>query len=198
MVLFRIMGILVVSFVWLPPLFSRDVILEFKGAYFLPTHCMFKKCFKGGALYGPELTFQLRDESSWYGFASVDYYKQKGRFLSLCDSSTLRLVPLGLGIKYFVPCRTRADFYLGLGLQAAYLNKKSRNGCVTSKMKLWGFGGIAKSGVYIDLAHDLLLDLFIDYSFIRTKKNNFYGNKVTCSRTHVDGPIFGAGLGYRF
>lgn len=190
--------VLMLCLLWVPSLFCRDVILEFKGAYFLPTDCMFKRCFKGGALYGPELTIQLRDQSAWHGFASVDYYKKKGRFLSLCDSSTLRLVPLALGIKYFVPCRSRADFYVGLGFQAAYLNKKSRNGCVTSKKKLWGFGGIAKSGVYIDLAHDFLLDLFIDYSFIRTKKNDFYGNKVTCSKMHVDGPIFGAGLGYRF
>ncbi len=179
-------------------LVGRDVILELKGAYFLPTDSMFKDCYKGSVLWGPELTVQLKKNKHWYAFASLDYYRQKGRFLSLCDSTTLRLLPLAFGIKYFVPIRNRANIYLGLGFQPEYVNKKSRRGFVTSKRTLWGFGGIAKAGAYIDLFHNFLLDLFIDYSFVWTKKTNLYGNTVTPSRTNLSGAIFGAGLGYRF
>jgi len=177
---------------------ARDVILEFKGAYFLPTNSRFKDCYKGSALYGPELTVQLKENKNWYGFASLDYYKQKGRFLSRCDSTKLRLLPLAIGVKYFIPIRDRANFYFGLGFQPVYINQKSRRAFVTSKKTFWGYGGIGKIGAYIDLPRNFLLDLFIDYSFVWTSKNNFYGNTLIPSRTNLSGAIFGAGLGYRF
>lgn len=189
---------LVLFFVCMPSLFCRDVIIEFNGSYFLPTHSRFKDCYKGSALYGPELTIQLRENKNWYGFASIDYFKQKGRFLSVCDSTTLRLLPLAVGIKYFIPFSRRTNFYCGLGFQAAYINKKSRNAHVTSKKSLWAFGGIGKIGTYINLPHNFLLDLFFDYSFAWTSKDNFYGHKVRCARTNIGGAIFGAGIGYRF
>lgn len=178
---------------------ARNMILEFKGSYFLPTSSRFKECYKGAALYGPEFTFQLCENKNWYAFANLNYLKQKGRFLSLCDSTTLRLIPFVLGIKYFVPFRTCwADFYLGLGLQVAYLHQKSRNVCVTSKKTLWGFGGIGKIGTYIHLPRHFLLNFFCDYRFAWTPKDNFYGNRTTCLRTNISGVMFGAGLGYHF
>lgn len=194
---FQLMGILMLV-LCMPRIICREVILEFKGAYFLPTDSMFKDCYKGSALYGPELTIQLRDNKNWYAFASFDYYKQRGRCLSLCDSTTLRLLPLAIGIKYFVPIRDRANFYLGLGFQPEYVNKKSRRLFVTSKKTFWGFGGIGKVGAYINIPRNFVLDLFVDYSFVWTSKNNFYGNTVTPSRVNLSGAIFGAGLGYRF
>lgn len=93
-------------------LFARDKILEFKGAYFLPTDSRFKDCYKGSALYGPEFTFQLREHKNWYTFVSIDYFKQTGRLLSTCDSNTVRLLPLAVGIKYFFLLRAMLIFTL--------------------------------------------------------------------------------------
>jgi len=180
-------------------LVARDVIVEFKGAYFLPTNCMFKQAYhKGGVLWGPELTVQLCNKKNWYGFASVDYIKKDGRCLSVADSNTLRLVPLGLGVKYVKSVRDWLEWYLGLGFQPEYVSIKSRRGCVTSKKTQWAFGGIAKAGTYMMLGEHFLLDLFVDYSFVWTKRSNFYGPTITCCKANLSAAIFGAGLGYRF
>lgn len=178
-------------------LVCRDIRLEFRSAYFLPTNTQFKDCYKGSVLFGPELTVQLREQKNWYGFANISYFKQKGRLLSACDSSKLRLLMLAFGIKYFVPLK-HADLYVGLGFQSDYLNKKNRNKLVTARRSLWGFGGIAKIGAYIHLPKSLFLDFFVDYSFVRTSKTNFYSSSTTCLKTNASGAIFGAGLGYIF
>lgn len=179
-------------------MFSKDMILEFKGSYFLPTSSRFKECYKGSVLFGPEFTFQLRENKNWYAFISLEYFKQKGRFLSLCDSTTLRLLPLTAGIKYFLPIHTYANFYFGFGFQSEYIHQKSRRALITSKKTWWGFGGRGKIGSYIKLPHNFIIDLFFDYSFVWTSKNNFYGHTAIPVRTNGSGAIFGAALGYRF
>src|SRR3990172_11764211 len=121
----QVIGALIVIFLVAPSLFCRDVILEFKGAYFLPTSSRFRDCYKGGALYGPELTVQLCHNKHWYGFASVDYFQKKARSLSICDSTKLILVPLAIGAKYFVPIKDWMHLYLGLGFQPVYIKTKS-------------------------------------------------------------------------
>lgn len=177
---------------------GRRMFLEFKGAYFLPTSSDFKDCYKGSALFGPEFTIQLKKNKPWYAFASIDYFKQQARCLSLCDATHLRMVPLAVGVKYFAYSSRHADLYLGLGFQPTYLQQKSKRTCVTSQQSAWAFGGIAKAGSYIHLPYNFLIDLFIDYSFAWTSKNRFYGYTVDPKRFNVSGAIFGASLGYRF
>lgn len=176
--------------------YCRDVILEFKGAYLLPTNSLFKECYKGSALYGPELTVQLKDGNNWYAFASIDYFQKNGRCLRRCDSTKLQLLPLAVGIKHFFPVSDRVNLYAGLGFQPTYIRTKSSRACVVAKKSQWGFGGIGKVGAYIDITHNFLFDLFIDYSAIRT--DNLYGPTVDSCRVIVSAALFGGGLGYRF
>lgn len=185
------------------PLMCRNVLLEFKAAYFLPTNSVFKHIYQNGsALCGPELTVQLCNNKNWYGFASFDYFQKKGRSLGLCDRTKVSLLPFGIGLKYFVPMvGDCADFYLGLGFQPVYVHTKDCLPSVVLKQSHWGFGGIAKIGTYVYLPHNFLLDFFIDYSFVKV------GCKNTCqtstgmvipTKADVSGALFGGGLGYRF
>lgn len=179
------------------PLFCRDVLLEFKGAYFLPTDSCVKKIFhKGGALYGPEITFQLCECSNWYGFASVDYLSKKGHSLGLCERTTMRIVPLAFGVKYFVPF-CYGDFYVGLGFEPVHLKTINCSPFVQQKTSKWGFGGIAKVGAYFDLSCNYFLDLFIDYSVARVGCDKCSAGVIPL-KVKLDGAIFGVGLGYRF
>ena len=180
----------------MPNVFCRNVILEFKGAYFLPINSSFKDLYKGGFLFGPELTVQLFDTKRWYGFASIEYFKKKGQDLGLADSTKLKLLPVAVGLKYFVPIVERADFYFGFGFQAANIRTKSRRVFVTEKRSKWGFGALGKIGTYIHVRPNFLVDLFLDYSFIRS--NNFYGHTVSHSKSNVSSAIFGVALCCQF
>lgn len=194
--------LMVLTFFSASSLVCRDIILEFKAAYFLPTSSVFRDIYNnGGALFGPEMTFNIGDTRDWYGFVSVDYFQKSGRSLGLCDATKVSLLPLGVGIKYFLPFwYDYADFYIGLGFQPVLLHTNDCSPYVFNKRTKWGFGGIAKVGVYVDLPHDFILDFFIDYSFVKVSFNN--GNAptglVTPLKTDISGTIFGVGLGYRF
>jgi hypothetical protein len=184
------------------PMEARDIILEFKAAYFLPTDSDFRRLYKGSALYGPELTVQIANCRNWYAFASLDYFQKKGRSCGFCSSTKVSLLPLGLGLKYFVPtCYEKADFYVGLGFQPEWARTKDCSSFVIPRISRWGFGGIAKAGMYCHLPCNFLIDLFVDYSFVWASKG---GSCKSCTgpviplKANLGGAIFGVGLGYRF
>lgn len=185
------------------PLIARDVLLEFKGAYFKPTGDRFKHIYKGSALYGPELTVQLSEcNEHWYGFLSVDYFRKKGHSIGFNTQTIVTLLPIGIGVKYFIPscwC-DNADFYLGLGFQPVRVHTHDLSPFVIPKITKWALGGIAKGGVYIDVACDFFLDLFIAYSFARVSSHDAIApnGPVIPLKASVSGAIFGAGLGYLF
>lgn len=182
------------------PLIAQDVLLEFKAACFIPTSCRFKDIYgRSGALYGPELTMRLCD-SCWYGFASFDYFHKKGHSIGLCEPTTVTLVPIAFGLKYLVPTNDFLDCYAGLGFEA--VNVRTRN-CIESvvfKQTQWGFGGIAKLGVFYYLPCNFFLDFFVDYSFVNVgSKHSLCQNYgMESVKTKISGAILGAGVGYRF
>lgn len=177
------------------PIASSDVLVEFKGAYSLFTDSDVKDIYgKGGVLFGPEITFQVYE--NWYGFASIDFLRKKGHSLGLCNSTTMSLMPLGIGAKYFVPF-CYGDFYLGLGFQALRLKTFNCSPDVVQTTSKWGFGGIAKIGTYFNLPDSCFLDLFIDYSFVKVGCDKCLKSVVPLS-VNLDAAIFGAGFGYRF
>lgn len=182
---------------------ARDVLLEFKGAYFKPTGNRFKHIYKGGALFGPELTVQLLECSDrWYGFFSIDYYRKNGHSIGLDTPTKVSLLPIGIGVKYFIPpcwC-DNADFYLGLGFQPVRVHTHDFSPFVIPKITKWAMGGIAKAGVYVNFSCNFFLDLFIDYSFARasSKLTAAPTGPVIPLKSSVSGVIFGAGLGFRF
>jgi len=191
----------VLLFFFTGSLSARDILLEFKGAYFLATEHLFREIYgNGGALYGPEVTFQLCDDDNWYGFASIDFFQKDGHSLGLCDATKARIMPLALGLKYFVPF-CYGDFYIGLGFQPTHLKTINCSPFVAECTSQWGFGGIAKIGTYFDLPCNFLIDIFIDYSFVKVdcnKKCQPPAGPVTSTKADISGVIFGAGLGYRF
>jgi len=178
-------------------LICRDVLLEFKGAAFLPTNDCVKDIYgDASALYGPEITFQLCSERNWYGFASADFLSKKGHSIGLCTPTEMKIVPLGFGLKYFVPF-CYGDFYVGLGFQPLHL--KTIN-CVTTGTQTtskWGFGGIAKIGAYFDVSCHFFIDLFVDYSFVSVGCNQCTAGTIPV-KVNMNGAVVGAGIGYRF
>ncbi len=177
---------------------NRDVMLEFKAAYFQPINCTFKNIYGGGAIFGPELTFKIF--RGIHGFVSYDYFTKNGNSLGLNSPTKATMQVLATGLKFMGCVSEHARLYAGLGFEPIYLYTKNCSPYVQQVTKKWGFGGIAKFGAYIDLPHNVVLDLFADYSFVKVSPTccsnpNFY---VQQTKADLSGFIFGAGLGYRF
>lgn len=156
---------------------AHDILLEFKGAYFLPTNHTFRKVYhNGGAIWGPELTGRLY--KSLYGFVSTDIFMRKGKSLGLCIPTHVTTVNIGLGLKYMVPFSC-GDFYVGLGIMPGYLHTKDKSPYVISPRNKGFCGGIAKMGAYFDLPKSFVIDLFFNFSFANAK----FKCNTTCNTT---------------
>lgn len=177
--------------------FNKDVILEFKAAYFRPNDCVFRNIIDNkAALFGPELTFHMY--RCIYGFTSIDFLTKNGHSLGLNNSTDIFLLPLGIGLKWMEEIYDCVTGYVGLGFQPTWLRTKDRSPFVCQKRHKWGFGGIAKAGLYIDMPCDFVLDLFVDYSFVKVKPFCCDIPNVQSRKADLSGVIIGAGFGYRF
>ena len=188
-----------VIFSFLPlQIMCRDILLEAKAAYFYATGDRFKNIYgRGAGLYGAEVTFGLCD-SNWYGFLSADFLHKKGHSIGLNTPTSIRLVPVGIGLKYFMPtCNDCADFYVGLGFQPVHVRVQN-NSQFAPNQKKWALGGIVKVGVYMYASCNWFVDLFIDYSFAHVAARKVQMPPVVPLSASISGAIFGLGLGYRF
>jgi hypothetical protein len=180
---------------------ARDVIVEFKGAGFIPTNSNFRDIYgKGAALFGPEITVDICDTHRWYAFASVDYLKKDGHSIGLCNDTTVRMVPLAFGLKYFQPV-CFGNLYAGLGFQPVHLKTTNCSPFAVQETSQWCLGGIAKLGTYVDLKCNFVLDFFANYSFVRAgcpKLCRAETETLTPLKANISGVILGVGLGYRF
>ncbi len=182
---------------------ARDILLEFKGAYFKPTGKHFKHIYKGSALYGPELSVQLSEcNEHWYGFFSVDYYRKKDHSIGLNNPTKVTLLPIGIGVKYFTPACwcDNTDFYVGLGFQPVRVHTHDFSPFVIPKITKWALGGIVKGGALVTFSCNFFLDLFLAYSFAHVRSHEAVAptGPVVPLKANISGFIVGAGLGYRF
>ena len=175
---------------------AHDILLEVKAAYFLGTDRTFKNIYNnGGGIYGAELTGKMYN--NLYGFVSTDFLSKSGCTCNFNTQTQINIANIGLGLKYFVPF-CYGDFYLGLGILPTHVSTFDASPYVPFKSSKWGCGGIAKVGVYFDLPHNFLLDIFFDYSFVKIPFNCCSALYTQPHKADVSGCWFGAGFGYRF
>lgn len=193
------LGLLCVSACLITHAHEKDIILEFKTAYFQPVNHTFKHIYKGAAIFGPEVTFNIAQRI--YGFASYDFLTKNGRSIGLDTFTKVNFHVLAGGLK-FIGCVTdKVSLYAGLGFQPISLQTNNHSPYVIQMTHKWGFGGIAKFGTYIDLPHNLVLDIFADYSFVkvnRSSRTEFPVGYIQQTKANLSGFILGAGIGYRF
>lgn len=176
---------------------GRDVIFEFKAAYFRPINDTFQRIYGGGAIFGPEVTFKMFRRI--HGFVSYDYFTKNGTSLGLNSPTQVNFMPIAVGLKLMNRVSEHARLYAGLGFEPTYLRVTNCSPYVRQHMKKWGFGGIFKVGAYIDLPHNVLFDFFADYSFVKVASGCTNPALYTqATKSDLSGFIFGASLGYRF
>jgi hypothetical protein len=173
-----------------------DVIIEGKGNAFITTNDTFNAIY-GRATGGGGFEVTGGHWKNIYGFMSVDAFHNSGNTQCFCTPTKVTFVEIGFGLKYFVPFRV-GDFYIGLGALPVWLQTKDCSPYVIQKQSNWGVGGIAKLGVYFDLPRSFVIDLFANYSFAKVKGECCPSIGTVPNVAHLNGMIFGAGIGYRF
>ena len=171
---------------------EHDILLEVKGSVFKPTNDTFRNIYNNCPEFGIELTGNMFDRL--YAFASADVLRKTGETVTLDSSTQVTVANLALGVKYFVPF-AHGDFYFGLGVEPTFLCTNDETPTPV-KQTQWSCGGVAKSGVIVNLPRSLFMDFFFDYTFVAS--NSYTSNPAQLNIAHLDGCLFGVGFGYRF
>ena len=100
---------LCIAWIKLFSLQAENGIIEFRPSYFYPVSSSFRQIFHDGGVnyqltaafpvYGGEHRW-LRGIDIW---GAVDYFSREGRSTGLYNKTSICIVPLTLGIKYFFP-----------------------------------------------------------------------------------------------
>jgi len=176
--------------------YEYDILVEGKGNAFITTNDTYKDIY-GRATGGGGFELTGGEYKNIYGFLSVDAFHTSGSSIGFCSPTKVTFVEIGIGLKYFVPFSC-GDFYIGLGALPAWAQTKDCSPYVVPTLSKWGCGGIAKVGVYFDLPKSFIVDIFVNYSFVKIPFECCFNG---CTQTHpakLDGVIVGLGLGYRF
>lgn len=176
-------------------LHARDVLVEAKVAYFLPTDHKCREIYSGGGMYGGECTFQVRQKL--YGWISADYFSKEGSSIGGHDPTNIIMVPLGAGLKLLFPFKT-ADLYIGAGVLGTYVHMRDHSPFVIQSISKWGVGGIAKVGVICNLPKHFFADLFTNYTYTKIDFHGTDHEGGARQDANISGCSFGAGIGYRF
>jgi outer membrane protein W len=175
---------------------ANEILVEGKAAYFLPQNNKFQKIYTGGGLYGIEASYEAWCRT--HVWASVDSFTRKGSSLGCHSPTRISMVPIGLGLKYFL-CLPNlpAELYVGAGVTGTYVHMHDKSPYVISKISKWGVGGIAKVGTLVHF-DCLFLDLFVNYSYCPIDFHHNRDGAVSRNSMNFGGWAFGLGIGYRF
>ena len=145
---------------------AGSVTVEVKGSFFYPTEQAFKDIYGSGSIFGGEISLEiLKNLDVWIG---GDYFSQNGELTFTGEESSLQIVPLGGGLKYWITTGV-LSFYGGAGVN--YFNYKESN--VIGDVKAGAVGIVAKVGAYLEPVNQFVIDFFIEYSYCRMTPADF-------------------------
>lgn len=172
------------------------VLLGATGAYYLPTNQIFKQIYgHGGGIYGLEMS--VRTWQELYAWTSISYFSKDGRSIGEGDKTELKLVPIGVGLKYFFPIGCW-DIYLSGGVLASYLHLQDYSPFVIKSTSKWTVGGTGKIGVMWNFAEYFFIDAFTSYSYMKFDFDSTHGGKIIPHNANLSGWAFGGAFGFRF
>jgi hypothetical protein len=136
---------------------------------------LFKDIYgNSGTTYNVDLGVKL--QNSLEAFLHTDYFKKEGTLTYTLEKTTLTIIPVELGLRYFIninkECRLKLFPYIGAG--AGYYMCKEENPIGTFDKKAFGF--FIEGGLRFYPAGSFFIDLKIKDVFLKVK--NDLGNNM--------------------
>jgi len=173
-------------------LYSNDIFVEGRAAYFYPTDATFRNIYHQGSLFNVEASCRANEKI--YPWVSMGLFNKSGQTVAENTKTRITIIPLGLGFKYQF-CWKNIKPYLGMGVLASYLYAQDDSPFVVKVRNKWGAGVIGKFGLMYDITDRFFADFYFDYSWTRI---DFNDTTKTVGRTaDISGIAIGVGLGFR-
>ncbi len=184
----------------------NNFMIEFRPSYFYPLSNHFRKIFSGGVDYQltvscPVYWGQNERVRGISLFAAADYFSKDGHSTYLKDKTSITIVPVTLGVKYFFPplgeC-VPVNVYVASGMKYYFVHTKNHSDYVKKRVNVNGMGGMIEVGAIGVVREHFVLDLFVSSSFRCFGAPSISSDTVESTGINVSSINAGGGVGYRF
>lgn len=177
------------------PLFSA-FIPEVRVSYFQFNESILREIYSSTVNTQLGLNYGLCN--CLYGFGSVGYFSKEGSSLGEEDRTEITVVPLNLGLKFFLPFKTlEGNLFIEAGGTFYHVSIHNDSDFVLRKVYRNGVGGFVGVGALWRLWKSFYIDIFSDYSYRQTSNLN-HQEGTTAFKMNFGGLDIGGGLSYRF
>lgn len=175
---------------------SKQFMILGELGYFRPTKSLFREIY-GSSLLNYRLSMQIQLYETLFAMVDTNFLYKQGRALGEGETTDLTLVPVDLGLKWYVPVTHSVSFYVKAGAEitGTFI---TNNTPYVEDIKQSSAGAITGVGLFSSLSkrYSLCINLFADYSFVQL--NPFGKVGAEGEKVEIGGLILGGGLGYRF
>lgn len=190
---------------------SLDIAVEARVAYFHPSSKKVRKIYGDGwADYQFEISKGFCDD--WRIWAGVNGFSVDGHSRGYEHRhTTLQLIPINFGIKYFLPLIPPCEaikFFIGGAGSYSFLRIKDNSDYVHRHTHKNGWGGLVEAGVNYYFCEGAYFSLFAEGFFQRFDFHDSYvshgsgsisgSGEILRRQLDLNGYKVGLGLGYRF
>lgn len=180
--------------------FSKP-LLEVKTGYFSFSDSKLRKVYdRGGAVIQLSATYPLWNFANGWtlnGYGALEYVCRSGKSINEHQKTSLRLLPIDLGLKPAYAINANIQYYFAVGPRYFYLHQHNHSSYVYRNKSRNTVGFFVNTGFNYFLCDHFVIDIFGEYS---SGKLHFHGGKsrVYARNVQIGGFTCGGGLGYHF
>lgn len=178
---------------------NHEIMTEGKFGFYVPMNHRFRDIYHTTKIYGAEVTMPLCNHFAFW--AGGSYFDKKGKSIGLNSKTFVRVIPVGAGLKYFVPVcwkGIKGDFYVGAGAEYVYLSTHDHSDFVIKHVRKYGLGGVYKAGFVLPISCNFYMNFYVDYHDKRFSFHKKDGKQIYRVKADIGGLSTGIGIGYRF
>lgn len=172
-------------FLFISPL-AADYKFEIRTAAFVPSEKHYRQVY-GQLNSSYQAEASLSNDNIVDSFINFDWHSKQGKSSDCGQASRINVATGTIGVKFRYHLSELLTPYLGAGLSLAGVNTHKRTcHAGTTKHSRIATGYLFKSGIYMPLAPNYFIDIFVDYLHLPV---NFH------HRINVGGLSVGCGIG---
>lgn len=183
------------------PILESKPLIEAKGGYFFFASSKMRQVYdKGG--WDIQLSSSLpvwqplkRLNLNLYG--SIEFLRCSGNSTKENYKTYIWELPVNIGLKPVFLLSQQVQYYFALGPRYFFIRQHNFSEYVDKHKSRHGIGLFVNTGFNFILHKHLLVDLFGEYSYAKTRFHSST-SKIYTRNIQVGGFTFGAGLGYYF
>lgn len=186
----KLSAILIALLTMTQPLIAESGAFHLDGRVgaFFPTNKSFRQIFgKCLPCYEIEAGMEFCNDLEFWG--NIDWVSTTGHTRTFRTKTSFNDLNVSLGVKYITCMQQCTQFYLGGGINTAFVHVHNHSEFVKRHVNKVGVGGVVKAGFYFHPMDNLFLEVFSDYLYQRID----FGKHV-----QVGGVKVGGGIGFNF